>query len=154
MGKEIERKFTVNEAKWLPISTGTLLMQGYLSASEQSTVRIRTQGDLGFITIKGKTTGFSRDEYEYEIPLADAIEMLTLCSDLIIKKYRYKEKHNEMLWEIDVFLDKNEGLIVAEIELESEDQEIILPEWITQEVTNDKRYYNALLAKTPYSAWK
>ena len=131
-----------------------LLSQGYLSATENTTVRVRTTADKGFLTIKGKTQGFSRDEYEYIIPLQDAQEMLTMCSDKLVTKYRYTEEHNDMLWEIDVFTDKNEGLIIAEIELTSEEQKFVLPDWVEKEVTGDIRYYNSFLAKTPFSTWE
>ena len=154
MTKEIERKFLVDKTKWQPVSKGILLTQGYLSANEYTTIRVRTQADMGFLTIKGKTQGFSRDEYEYAIPLQDAKEMLAMCPDGVIKKFRYTEEHNSMIWEIDVFLDKNEGLMMAEIELSSEEQEIILPHWIEKEVTGDVRYYNSYLANTPFSTWK
>ena len=154
MAKEIERKFLVDKTKWQAVSKGMLLSQGYLSATENTTVRVRTTADKGFLTIKGKTQGFSRDEYEYIIPLQDAQEMLTMCSDKLVTKYRYTEKHNDMLWEIDVFTDKNEGLILAEIELTSEEQKFVLPDWVEQEVTGDIRYYNSFLAKTPFSTWE
>ncbi len=154
MAKEIERKFLVDKTKWQAVSKGMLLSQGCLSATENTTVRVRTTADKGFLTIKGKTQRFSRDEYEYIIPLQDAQEMLTMCSDKLVTKYRYTEKHNDMLWEIDVFTDKNEGLIIAEIELTSEEQKFVLPDWVEQEVTGDIRYYNSFLAKTPFSTWE
>lgn len=154
MGVEIERKFLVRDV-W-PKENGTLYIQGYLSRQKERTVRVRVVGEKGYLTIKGESQGTAtRLEYEYIIPVDEAKEMLELlCEKPIISKYRYKVLYKNTLWEIDQFLGENEGLIVAEVELESEDQQIILPFWIDREVTGDPRYYNASLIKNPYQKWK
>lgn len=155
MSLEIERKFLVKSNKWKESAKGVLIMQGYLSASEERIVRIRIAGSKAFFTIKGLVIGISRLEYEYEIPHTDALEILNrLCIKPIIEKHRYKVVHQSLVWEIDEFHRENEGLIIAEIELDSEDQKIDIPDWIGEEVTGDKRYYNSNLLKNPYSAWK
>ncbi len=155
MATEIERKFLVKGDDWRKGGRGMLCRQGYLSTDKERIVRIRTAGKLAFITVKGITRGISRAEYEYEIPLQDANEMLDqLCEGSLIKKYRYEVEHGSMLWEVDEFLDENEGLLLAEVELEFEEQEISLPEWVGEEVSGDSRYDNANLAKNPYSGWK
>ncbi|DAB41395.1 MAG TPA: adenylate cyclase [Sulfurovum sp. UBA12169] len=153
MGVEIERKFLVKNT-W-PRENGTLYIQGYLSRQKERTVRVRVVGDKGYLTIKGKNQKASRPEYEYAIPAEEAKEMLEqLCEKPIICKYRYKVLYENTVWEIDQFLGENEGLIVAEVELESEDQMIDLPPWIGQEVTDDTRYYNANLIGNPYQKWE
>ncbi|WP_017294513.1 CYTH domain-containing protein [Geminocystis herdmanii] len=155
MGLEIERKFLVNHRLWQPPDNGILYRQGYIYTHNGNTVRIRIAGDKGFVTFKGKTKGMARSEFEYEIPLEDAGEMLdTLCDRPLIEKIRYRIKIDHLTWEIDEFLGDNQGLLLAEVELSSENQEIILPNWITEEVTQDSRYYNSNLAKKPYGEWK
>jgi len=155
MAQEIERKFLLAGDGWRGLATGIAYRQGYLCTGEGRTVRIRIAGDRGFLTVKGPTTGASRSEYEYEIPLADAREMLdTLCPQPQIEKKRYTVPYRGFVWEIDEFFGANQGLVVAEIELDQEDQSFEQPEWIGTEVTGDPRYYNAALCITPYSAWK
>ena len=154
MGKEIERKFLVKGNKWRSLGKGVLYRQGYIPTSGKETVRVRIIGETGYLTIKGKTVGHSRLEFEYSIPLQDAQEMLDhLCSHPLIEKKRYKIPQGDLVWEVDEFLGENEGLIIAEVELETENQTITLPDWIEREV-NEPKYYNANLAKHPYSQWE
>ena len=154
MAEEIERKFLVAGEDWRALSRGTRYRQGYLSTVKERTVRVRTVGDKGFLTIKGVTIGATRSEYEYEIPAADADEMLDdLCEKPIIEKNRYKILLDDVTWEVDEFLGVNDGLVVAEVELQSEDQSFPKPDWIGEEVTDDPRYFNANLVARPFSTW-
>lgn len=153
MGVEIERKFLVRNDRWRDLAPGELYRQGYIPTLE-STVRIRVIRDRGFITIKGRTQGIARAEYEYEIPLNDATQMLdTLCKPPLIEKYRHKIEFNGLVWEVDEFLGENRGLTIAEVELESADQAIDLPDWIGEDVSHDPRYYNSNLTKHPFTTW-
>jgi adenylate cyclase len=155
MAIEIERKFLVRGDEWRSLGKGTIYRQGYISTVNGVTVRVRIAGEIGYITIKGKTEGIVRQEFEYPIPVADAEMMLnTLCDRPLIEKIRYKIDLNDLLWEVDEFLGENQGLILAEVELKDENQEIKWPEWIETEVTSDRRYYNSSLAKYPYQQWK
>lgn len=156
MSVEIERKFLVKNKDWKKTSIGVPYTQGYLSTNKSRTVRVRTVGDKGFLTIKGITTGFSRPEFEYEIPLADAMILITdLCEQPVISKHRYKIAAGEnLVWEVDEFHGENEGLIVAEIELIEEHQTFERPDWLGKEVTGDKKYYNSSLVQHPFSYWK
>lgn len=154
MSSEIERKFLVQGDEWKSRAhTSTAYSQGYLCLDPERTVRVRRAGEKGFITIKGITQGIKRAEYEYEIPLEEAKELLTLCLHLI-EKTRHLVKEGNHTWEIDVFKGENLGLIVAEIELASETEELSLPPWVGKEVSDDPRYYNANLAQKPYTQWK
>jgi len=154
MAKEIERKFLIIGESWRELAQGTSYRQGYLSTVKERTVRVRTIDDNGYLTIKGITVGATRAEYEYEIPAADANEMLNaLCEQPIIEKNRYKIPLDGFTWEVDEFGGVNDGLIVAEVELESEDQEFNKPDWIGEEVTGDPRYFNSNLIANPYSGW-
>lgn len=154
MGTEIERKFLVKGDGWRGLGVGEVYRQGYLSTKPEATVRVRLVGDRGFLTIKGKSTLISRLEYEYAIPVTDAIALLdSLCEPPLIEKTRYTLVENGCTWEIDEFTGENQGLIVAEIELTDENQCFELPEWIGQEVSHDPRYFNANLVKHPYSQW-
>lgn len=154
MAKEIERKFLITGEAWRELAKGTSYRQGYLSTVKERTVRVRTIDDKGFLTIKGITVGATRAEYEYEISAADANEMLDdLCEQPIIEKNRYKVPLDGFTWEIDEFGGVNDGLIVAEVELESEDQAFNKPDWIGEEVTGDPRYFNSNLIANPYSNW-
>lgn len=154
MAKEIERKFLVTGEAWRAMARGTRYRQGYLSTVKERTVRVRTIDDKGFLTVKGVSVGATRSEYEYEIPAADADEMLDdLCEKPIIEKDRYKIPIGDVTWEVDEFLGVNDGLIVAEIELLSEDQSFPKPDWIGDEVTGDPRYFNANLIARPFSTW-
>lgn len=150
---EIERKFLVDKKKWNPKGWGEKITQGYLSTDKKRVVRVRTKGDKAFLTIKGNQQGIRRTELEYGIPVNEARVMLEMCLDYPIIKTRYTEEYNGMLWEIDVFEGMNKGLVLAEVELENEDQQISLPEWILEEVSTDYRYFNACLAEHPYSKW-
>ena len=154
MGEEIERKFLVIGEDWRQEATGTLYQQGFLSTEPERTVRVRVAGDRGWITIKGRTAGARRAEFEYEIPAADAQKMLeTLCRHPLIEKVRYMVRTGGRVWEVDVFGGANAGLVVAEIELEAEDEAFEKPSWIGDEVTEDPRYFNSSLVEHPYSAW-
>lgn len=155
MGVEIERKYLVNQEKWQPHHQGLLYRQGYIYTHNRSTVRVRIAGNQGFLTLKSKSEGITRSEFEYLIPVNEAEEMLELlCDRPLIEKIRYKVKINNLTWEVDQFLGENEGLILAEIELSDENQEIQLPEWVGIEVTDDYRYFNSYLAKNPYRQWQ
>ena len=154
MGKEIERKFLVKGDAWRALAGGMTYQQGYLNSAKERTVRIRTADAQAFITIKGVTVGASRPEYEYEIPFGDGKEMLeTLVEKPLIEKTRYKIPVGNLTWEIDEFVGENAGLIVAEVELKSEDQTFDKPVWVGDEVTNDPRYFNANLVKNPFTRW-
>ncbi len=156
MGKEIERKFLVNPKIWERAvkPEGTYYRQGYILAEPGKTVRVRVSGNAGFLTIKGAAEGISRDEYEYEIPLNDAKEMLDkLCGSEVVKK-RYKIYCGGKLWEVDVFDGDNYGLILAEIELKSEEEMFDIPSWIEKEVTGDIKYNNSYLSLCPFERWK
>lgn len=153
MGTEIERKFLVIGDQWRNLAPGVLYRQGYIPTLE-STVRIRVIDDRGFLTIKGRTQGISRSEFEYEIPVSDAAQMLeTFCKPPLIEKYRHRIALNGLLWEVDEFLGQNQGLTIAEVELKSADQIIECPDWIGEDVSHDPRYYNSNLAQHPFSTW-
>jgi adenylate cyclase len=153
MALEIERKFLVKEGAWRN-EKGTKYRQGYLNSTKERTVRVRIIDDKGYLTVKGISRGAVRVEYEYEIPGAEAKAMLNdLCEKPLIEKTRYKIEHKGLVWEVDEFLGENSGLIVAEVELESEDQKFVKPKWIGEEVTEDPRYFNANLIHYPYSKW-
>ena len=154
MGREIERKFLVTDDGWRKGAVGKLYCQGYISRDEQRAVRVRIVEDQGFLTIKGRHNDLTRLEFEYEIPLTDARELLdTLCQPPLIEKTRYRVDYAGNTWEIDVFSGDNAGLIVAEIELSREDQPFELPSWAGREVTGDPRYLNTNLSKHPYLQW-
>ena len=153
MGLEIERKFLVDHSKWTPTGEGIVLLQAYLSLDPNPTVRIRIAGEEAYITIKGRSESISRPEFEYEIPVSDARELQKMAISNPVEKIRYEIMHKGFLWEVDVFTGKNEGLILAEIELESEDQEFSRPDWLLEEVSDDKRYYNSFLSGCPFSEW-
>jgi adenylate cyclase len=154
MPKEIEKKFLVDIEKWNRQGKKEHLIQGYLSTQKERVVRIRLAGNQAFITIKGEKQGISRDEYEYSIPLEDAQRILyDLCERPLIEKYRYQIEYHGQIWIVDEFLGVNQGLIVAEIELETETQEIYFPDWVGTEVTDDHKYSNAYLVRHPYSDW-
>lgn len=154
MGREIERKFLIDVARWRPAGAGVPFRQGYLSSHPERTVRVRLEGSAGKLTVKGKTAGVSRLELEYEIPTDDAEQLLALCERPLIEKVRHTEEHAGKTWQIDVFGGENEGLVVAELELLSEDEPFTAPPWVREEVSHDPRYYNANLGKAPYRTWK
>ena len=155
MGKEIERKYLIDEDKaWREVD-GIVYRQGYLSTVKERTVRVRIIGEKGFLTIKGITVGATRLEYEYEIPVEEAEELLDiLCERPLIEKKRRVIEFEGLTWEIDEFFGDNAGLILAEVELEGENQGFAKPPWIAEEVTDDARYFNANLVAHPYSQWE
>ncbi len=154
MGMEIERKFLLKNDDWKKGAEGVTYRQGYLSTVKERTVRVRTIAEKGFLTIKGMTRGMTRSEFEYDIPLEDADYMLdALCEKPLIEKKRFKIAMEGLTWEIDEFFGENKGLVLVEVELESEDQDIEIPSWIGKEVTGDPRYFNANLVRHPYSTW-
>lgn len=154
MAKEIERKFLVKPRNWSELGPGLKIRQGYLSTVPERTVRVRTYGDRGYITIKGKTSGISRDEYDYEIPFGGATEILDhLCLQPLIEKTRYRIPFKGHTFEVDEFAGANRGLTIAEAELKSADEKIELPEWIDRDVSDDPRYFNSNLAQKPFTSW-
>lgn len=154
MGVEIERKFLVNADRWSPTGEPLHIEQGYLCVDPNRTVRVRRTGDRACLTVKGRATGLVRDEYEVDLPLEDAVNMIrTLCIQPIIDKKRYLTPADGFTWEIDVFQGENQGLILAEAELVDPEQTIEIPDWIKREVTGDPRYYNSSLIQFPYTRW-
>ena len=159
MPTETERKFKVTGDFHPYVSRSYRICQGYLSSVPERTVRIRIKGDRGFITVKGLTSesGMSRYEWEKEIPVEDAIDMLRLCEQGVIDKTRHivevTDGNVTNVFEIDEFHADNEGLVIAEIELSSEDEEFLRPQWLGEEVTSDSRYYNSYLSAHPYKFW-
>lgn len=155
MGLEIERKFLINHAKWATAEKPKreFYRQGYMLTDPNKTIRVRATDTKGFLTIKGKSEGATRAEFEYEIPKEEAIQLLDMFAVSDLTKYRYKIVFAKKLWEVDVFLGENEGLIIAEIELSSEDETFDLPDWATEEVTGEKKYYNSNLSTLPFKQW-
>lgn len=154
MGIEIERKFLVASDAWrAQAGRATRFSQGYLSRDPARTVRVRLAGEQAFLTIKGATTGASRAEFEYAVPLADARALLAMCDGPVVEKVRHLCVHEGMTWEVDEFLGANAGLVLAEIELASEGQAFGRPAWLGAEVTGEARYVNANLAVHPFSTW-
>ena len=155
MPMEIERKFIVDTRCLGELPAGKRYRQGYLPAAGNTSVRARICDDAAWLTIKGKTVGASRLEFEYPIPVADAEGILdSLCEGSIIDKTRHLVEHAGHTWEVDVFAGDNAGLVIAEVELESDDEAVEVPGWAIEEVTQDPRYYNANLVRKPYSNWK
>jgi len=156
MAQEIERKFLIANDDWKQqVSRSDYYRQGYLSGTEKSSIRVRIANDKAYLNIKSATLGIQRTEYDYEIPLVDANEMVeNLCPGYIIEKTRYFVPHQGHLWEIDVFDGPNNGLIVAEIELDHEDETFERPDWLGKEVSDDPRYYNSCLVDHPYCDWE
>ncbi len=154
MGVEIERKFLVNQNALPSLSGGRAISQGYIETMDHTVVRARVKGEKGFLTIKGQSDGMRCAEYEYEIPLEDAHEIIgNLCKGKCVEKTRYEIKVGKHLWEIDVFHGDNEGLIVAEVEISSETEEVEMPAWVVEEVTGQDKYFNANLLNNPYKRW-
>jgi len=155
MAREIERKFLVKNDSWKNGCPGLSCRQGYLVTGEDITVRVRILGDKGYLTVKGRTEGISRDEFEYRIPVADAEAMLgSMSRGGTVEKIRYHVEVKGFIWDVDEFLGGNTGLVLAEVELEDEDQQPEFPDWLGQEVTGEVIYYNAYLAGNPFSTWK
>lgn len=154
MSVEIERKFLVHGSEWKTLGRAVAIRQGYLSAHPDRVVRVRIEDETATLTIKGRSQGMTRGEWEYPIPLAEADQLLNdLCERPLIEKTRTRIEYEGMVWEVDEFFGDNLGLVVAEIELESEEQEFAKPNWIAEEVTEDTRYFNANLLRHPYTAW-
>lgn len=153
MGIEIERKFLVKSEAWRSMGSGVPLIQGYLAGSNQATVRVRIAGEKARLTVKGKVQNLTRQEFEYEIPVADAQAMMALCYPRVVEKTRYKIAFSDLIWEVDDFSGTNQGLVLAEVELSAPDQSVVLPDWVGQEVSDDPRYFNSYLAAHPYSTW-
>lgn len=145
--KEIEYKYLVDKELWDKVDKPEpqLIVQGFISKSEDLVVRVRIKGNKGYLTLKGKTEGISRTEFEYEIPVTDAESILKEFTEKEIRKYRYEININNKIWEVDEFLGKLEGLILAELEVTSEDEKFDLPSWVTKDVSTDPEYYNAVL---------
>ena len=154
MAHEIEHKYLVDTNLWRPAGEGVAYRQGYLSSNKACVVRIRVAGDEAFLTVKGATEGISRLEFEYPIPVEDAEAMLKLVQGALIEKTRHKEPFAGRTWEIDVFHGDNEGLVVAEVEVEKADAAVTRPEWVLDEVSDDPRYYNNSLVTNPYRNWR
>jgi CYTH domain-containing protein len=155
MGIEIERKFLVDHDKWAKVEKpqGTHYRQGYLLNDDERTIRIRVTDKQGYVTFKGESSGISRAEFEYEIPAEDGTELLNHFAKSELEKIRYRIEFAGKLWEVDEFLGKNKGLIMAEIELQDESEEFEEPDWITAEVSGDERYYNSYLSEHPFTNW-
>ena len=154
MALEIERKFKVANAGWRDsVTRSTSLRQGYLSTKPEATVRVRLENGVGTLTIKSKTRGISRSEFEYDIPSSEVTQLLQLCEGPLIEKIRHLVIIGEHTWEIDEFSGDNQGLIIAEIELSSEDESFKKPGWLGKEVSHDARYYNSSLVIHPYNQW-
>jgi adenylate cyclase len=155
MGLEIERKFLIKNDSWKnEIKKTVSIRQGYLNSEVERTVRIRIQGEQGVLTIKGKNQNVTRKEFEYQIPLDDALNLLSMCEKPIIEKTRFLIPSNRSTWEIDVFDGENKGLVIAEIELTSEEESFDIPNWLGEEVSSESKYYNSSLITNPYSNWK
>lgn len=157
MNTEIERKFKVKSTTFLETSTSFYkISQGYLNSTPERTVRVRVKEDKGYITVKGmgSANGMSRFEWEKEISMDEATALLDLCEEFIISKTRYLCEYKGKIFEVDVFHGFNEGLVIAEVELQSEEENIELPEWIGDEVTGDIRYYNSYISKKPFVKWE
>ncbi len=152
MAVEIERKFLVVGDAWRD-APAVCYSQGYLNRDKARTVRVRIAGEEAFLTIKGTSIGARRAEFEYPIPLWDARELLAMCEQPLIEKNRRKILHEGFIWEVDEFLGENLGLVVAEIELPSEDTAFAKPDWVGEEVTDDARYFNSNLSRVPFSHW-
>ena len=151
---ETERKFLVISDNWQRLGTPEVVRQGYLSRDIERTVRVRIKGDKAFLTIKGRNEGAVRTEFEYAIPTDEAAVLLdTLALKPLIEKTRTKVAYAGKIWEIDRFFGENEGLVLAEVELASENETVQLPPWIGQEVTHLTRYYNSALSERPYCKW-
>jgi CYTH domain-containing protein len=153
MAAEIERKFLLANDSWRNGTPGVRIAQGYLSQDPDRTVRVRIAGGRAWLTIKGRSREITRAEFEYEIPLADATELLAMCLPSVIDKTRYEVSYAGHVWEIDVFHGENEGLVIAEVELADESIAPDIPAWAGAEVSSDARYFNSCLANAPFKKW-
>jgi adenylate cyclase len=156
--QEIERKFLILDTPDFRKETlnKTRIVQGYLNSAPERTVRVRIRGDQGFLTIKGKSSsdGLSRFEWEREIPIFEAEELLKLCESGVIEKFRHEVSVGNHIFEVDEFLGENEGLLLAEVELKEKNEEIEKPDWLGEEVTGNMKYYNSYLSKFPFKVWQ
>ena len=155
MGIEVERKFLVSDESWRAgVTSSTRIVQGYIAQTGSATVRVRVKGDRGFLTIKGHSVGVSRSEFEYEVPVADALAMLDeLAQGPVIDKVRHLVPVGGHVWEVDVFAGENAPLVMAEVELADSEEAFVRPDWAGVEVSDDQRYFNVNLARSPYSTW-
>ncbi len=153
MNIEIERKYLLKNDGWRNLAEGVHYKQAYLNEPGGNTVRVRIEGEKAKLTIKGKANNISRVEIEYDIPMEDAQALFSLAKTPCVEKYRHKIPYKGNIWEVDEFIGDNQGLVVAEIELKSEEQAFEKPDWIGEEVTLDKRYTNSNLANMPFSKW-
>jgi len=154
MAKEIERKFLIDLEKIGSLEDGTAIRQGYIATADKTVVRVRLAGERAYLTLKGENVGVTRTEFEYEIPADDAQEIITvLCNGPVVEKTRYLIVNAGHTWEVDIFHGDNDGLVVAEIELSSEDEVFELPHWVTKEVSGDINYYNSSLLGNPFKNW-
>ncbi len=153
MGVEIERKFLVDTGRLGSLTGGEEMRQGYIATAGLTAVRVRVAADRGWLTLKGEPRGVVRSEFEYEIPVEDARRILAEFCGVVIAKTRYQRDYVDHTWEIDVFEGDNAGLVLAEVELESDTETPALPDWVTEEVTGDPRYYNVSLAVHPFREW-
>ena len=154
MAQEIERKFLVTGDGWKALSCGIVCRQGYLSRTRECVVRVRIADDKAYLSVKGAVTAITRTEFEYEIPFSDAeVLLFDFCEKPLIQKTRHLISFKGFIWEVDEFSGENKGLVIAELELESEDQVFEKPDWVGSEVTGDPKYYNANLVKNPYNQW-
>ncbi|MTD33111.1 CYTH domain-containing protein [Paludibacterium denitrificans] len=153
MAVEIERRFIVHGDARRKLAPGVPYRQGYLSVQKERTVRVRIVGSQAWLTLKGQISDISRHEFEYPIPLADAQTMMDSMCPMVVDKHRHKIEHGGFIWEVDEFFGDNAGLVLAEIELPSEDTPFDKPDWVGEEVTHDGRYTNAYLSQNPYTRW-
>lgn len=153
MAVEIERRFKVNGDAWRHLAPAERYRQGYLSVDKERTVRVRVVGERAWLTLKGQISNVSRHEFEYEIPLADAQTIMDAMCPMVVDKLRHRIELDGLVWEVDEFFGDNAGLVLAEIELPSEDSPFPHPDWLGEEVTHDGRYTNAYLSKNPYTRW-
>lgn len=153
MAVEIERRFKVNGDAWRGLAPAERYRQGYLSVDKERTVRVRVVGERAWLTLKGQISNVSRHEFEYEIPLADAQTIMDSMCPMVVDKLRHRIELDGFVWEVDEFFGDNAGLVLAEIELPSEDTPFSHPDWLGEEVTHDGRYTNAYLSKNPYTRW-
>lgn len=154
MAKEIERKFLVEFDKLPDLKNGVEIKQGYLSTMKNAAVRVRLKGERAYLTIKGEITGITCSEFEYEIPTSDADQIISEMCGEIINKTRYEIPYQGHIWELDIFHESNSGLVIVEIELQSENETFKPPTWLGKEVTGQSKYYNSNLSKQPFTHWK
>lgn len=157
MSQEIERKFLVKDMSYKEIAfSSSRIIQGYICSERGRTVRVRIRNEKGFLTIKGASTdnGLSRYEWEHEIPLNEAQELMKLCQPGMIDKTRYLVRFGKHIFEVDEFYGDNDGLVVAEVELNAIDEDYEIPPFLGEEVTGQVRYYNSFLMKCPFKTWK